>query len=240
MMRFSRRRSSLSFPFRAVKTALNVNHACTFLPDSAVPAHRRRQEVDMQNASKPKMDESWTDCARIRLTDSLRSQVKGDPGKCCFLFRANPIYAFEIVCSSSCWSLSTVSRVIEMQQTPSLAQHLHLMSLAFWSFECSFLFSFLEFLRLPSLYFWKWMTQELCGFRQDETQFSLKWTLLADETRHNKSTTYWHLSLSAIPVLWDSLLQTCCSFMAQWRIQSDVILTTPAWPLPFSHHISFF
>lgn len=119
MMRFSRRRSSLSFPSSAVKTALNANHARAALPHSAVPAHPRPQEVQMQNASTPKMDESWADYTSIRLTDSLRSQVKGDAGKCGFLFLfSNPI-GVKLVCRSSCWSLSSVSCIIEMQQTPS-------------------------------------------------------------------------------------------------------------------------
>lgn len=37
MMRFSRRRSSLSFLSSAMKTALNANHAGAFLQHSAVP-----------------------------------------------------------------------------------------------------------------------------------------------------------------------------------------------------------
>lgn len=97
-MRFSRRRSSLSFPSSAVKAALNANHARAFLPHSAAPAHLRPQEVQMQNASKPKMDESWTDYTSVRWTASLRSQVKGDAGKCGSLFLATR--------SASNWSVA--------------------------------------------------------------------------------------------------------------------------------------
>lgn len=152
-MRFSRRRSSLSFPSSAAKTALNANHACAFLPHSAVPAHRRPQEVQMQNASTPKMDASWTDCTSIRLTEPLRSQVKGDAGKCASLF----FLATRSASNSSAAAAVGASRLFRVElkcnRLPPLAQHLHLMSSAFWSFECSFLFFFSQVLRLPSLYF---------------------------------------------------------------------------------------
>lgn len=168
MMRFSRRRYSLSFPSTAVKTALNANHAHAFLPHSAVPAHLKPQEVQMQNASASKMDESWSDCTSIRLTDSLRSQVKGDAGKCGSLFFSNPM-GVKPVCSSSCWSLSSASCIIEMQQTPSSCTAFTSNELSLLELWMLFSFFFSQVLQLPSLYFWKWMTQELWGFKQDET-----------------------------------------------------------------------
>lgn len=153
MMRFSRRRSSLSFPSSAVKTALNANHARAFLPHSAAPAHLRPQEVQMQHASK--MDESWTDYTSIRLTDSLRSQVKGDAGKCGSLFFSNPI-GVKLVCGSSCWSLSSVSCIIEMQQTPSSCT-------AFTSNELSLL----ELWMLFSFFFLKFCGCQVCIFENE-------------------------------------------------------------------------
>lgn len=117
MMRFSRRRSSLSFSSSVVKTGLNANHAGAFLHHSAVSYSSETTWSQVANASKPKRDESWTECVSIYMIDRF-PEITGEHRKCSENGE-KPNQHFPIVCRSICWGLSSVSVIIEMQQTPS-------------------------------------------------------------------------------------------------------------------------
>lgn len=116
MMRFSRRRSSLSFSSSAVKTALNANHAGAFLQHSAVPCSSETTWSRDTNALKPKRDESWTEWVSVCVIDRF-PEITGEHR--CSENGEKPNQCFPIFCRSICWGLSSVSVKIEMQQTPS-------------------------------------------------------------------------------------------------------------------------
>lgn len=116
MMRFSQRRSSLSFSSSAMKTALNVNHPGAFLQHSAVPCSSETTWSQVANASKPKRDESWTEWVIACVIDRFPA-ITGEHR--CSENGEKPNQHFPIVCRSICWGLSSVSVIIEMQQTPS-------------------------------------------------------------------------------------------------------------------------
>lgn len=163
MMRFSQRRSSLSFSSSAMKTALNVNHPGAFLQHSAVPCSSETTWSQVANASKPKRDESWTEWVIACVIDRFPA-ITGEHR--CSENGEKPNQHFPIVCRSICWGLSSVSVIIEMQQTPSTCTTFTSNELSL--LELWMLLFFLSVSLLPSLYFSKWMTQELWGFRQDE------------------------------------------------------------------------
>lgn len=119
------------------------------------PAHLRPHEDT--NASKPKRDEPWTERVSVCVIDRY-PEITGEHR--CSESGKKPNRRFPIVCRCICWGLSSVSVKIEMQQTPSAC--------TFTSNELSLLELWMLVSLLPSLYFSKWMTQELWGFRQNE------------------------------------------------------------------------